>query len=76
MVDVRLVDERVVAPMEEGGAVVELWHQDRVGVGDNVGGEAGQEEEVHGEDEEEADSAKFHPLVSNQREAERMPVQK
>ena len=75
MVDVRLVDERAVAAMEEGGAVVELRHQDGVGAGDQVGGEAGQEEQVHGKDEEKADSAKLHPLVSHQRQAEWMPVQ-
>ena len=73
-VNVRLVVEGVVS-MEEGGAVVELWHQDWVWTGDHVGGDAGQEEEVHSKDEEEAGPSKFHPFVSDQRQAERMPVQ-
>ena len=74
MVNVRLVVEGVVS-MEECGAVVELWHQDWVWTRDHIGGDAGQEEEVHGEDEEEAGSSKLHPFVSDQRQAEGMPVQ-
>ena len=72
---VGLVDVRVVA-VEEGGAVVELGHQDGVGAGDKVGGEAGKEEKVHGEDAEKAFSSKLHPFVSHQSQAERVPVKK
>ena len=74
MINVGLVVEGVVS-MEECGAVVELWHQDWVWTRDHVGGDAGQEEEVHGKDEEEAGSSKLHPFVSDQRQAERMPGQ-
>ena len=68
---VRLVD--CVVASEEGGAVVELRHQDWVRACDNVGGDAGQEEQVEAEDEEKAQTSKLHPFVSDQRQAERMP---
>ena len=49
MIYVRLVVVDGVVAMEEGGAVVELWHQDGVWARDHVGGDAGQKEKLHGE---------------------------